>query len=392
MARPIRAQPPSAALRDSATALLADSLLDEALDGITLPRHALRVRAVQRHFTVAGSTMRETAGPLSYHYSGDRVALMMSGTPVSFSAPAGVLSGATPIKGRVALRLSPGDTVVFTGQTASSPGALNTSATAALGSIATSTIDLDAVSMGLPAAVGVRAVHVQPIDRVFLALDAGVEHQPRPDGTTPIFWRGRTISAGASLATQSGAARWTAGADWSHSWADSLGGQNLFPGGGLVALDASVDGTIGDPLNGRYGAISLFYLRPYQNSRADQPNRLIPQGRFWGVQGDLSLPAGPVVVSPTASLLREASTVDIGTATVPARLDATGWTISASTTVDITVGRVTFSPEIGTTVGGVGTSTATTLRTRRGRTVTFPQQFDDPVRGVWFGLTMRAHW
>jgi hypothetical protein len=393
MARPLRAQGLPTALRDSAVALLADSLLDESVNGFSPSRHQLRVRTVRRQYTVAGTTINESAGPLSYQYADDRWALLVNGTPLSFSAPTGSLRGATPVRGRVAVRIGARDTLQLTGQSASAPGTLSTQGTAALGSIATSTIDLDAIAIGLPSAIGLRAVHVQPLDRVLLAIDAGLEHQPTPSGTTPIFWRGRTLSAGASLSTVDGAARWRVGADWSHSWADSLGGRNLFPGGGMLSLDATVDGAIGDPLDGRYGAIGVFYLRPYQNARADQPNRLIPQGQFWGAQGDISLSLGPLSLAPTVSVLRESSTTDVGTALVPSSFTATGWTISAGTAVDISLGRgVVLSPEIGATVGGVGTTTTTTLLTRRGRSLVVPQQVNDPVRGLSFGVTVRASW
>lgn len=392
----LEAQGPPRTLRDSAAALLADSLLDEALASpslLAIPAHQLSIRTLSRRYTIAGTTVTELASPLHYRYSGDRVALSLSGTPLDFTAPLGRVRGATPVRGRLSLRLGRGDTLQLTGRTASAPGALSGSETAALGSVSTSTVDLESMGIGLPAAVGARAIVSQAVGSVTLALDAGTEIEPRPTGSAPLFWRGRTLTAGTTLSTLAGSARVAVGAEWSRSWADSLDGRNLFPGGGTVALDVTLDGPVGDITRGGYGTLALFYVRPYQNARADQPNRLIPQGQFWGVQGDLAIGVGRLTIAPSASLLHEASTVDIGTPLVPARLTSSGWTMSASTALELPLGRgLVLAPEIGGAIGSVGTATSTTVRTRRGRAITLPRSIDDPVRGLWGGLAVRASW
>jgi hypothetical protein len=387
-------RPISAALRDSAMALLADSLLDDTFDTLPpRPVHQLSFRSIARRYTVAGTAVRELSAPITYRVTGNRFALQLSGTPVAFDAPLGTLSGATPIRGRLSWRMGRGDTLQLIGQLASTPAGLSTSETAALGSVAISTVDLESIAIGLPASIAVRGVLTQPIGPVAVSLTASGEVQPRPATSAPVFWRGRTATGGLSVSGFTGDARLMVGAEWSHSSADSLDGRNLFPGGGLVTLQASIDGPLGDLLGGRYGTLAAFWLRPYQNARADQPNRLIPQGSFWGVQGDLSFDRGRITLAPTASLLRESSRVDIGTALVPTLLTSTGWTLSGGTALDVRVGSMlTLSPEVGVAVGSVGSSSSTLVRTRRGRSLVIPRAVDDPISGGWVGLSVRMRW
>jgi hypothetical protein len=384
---------PPATLRDSAEALLADSLLDAALDGtLLLPRHRVSARATLRQYDFAGARVQEQAAPLTYAFDGARLAVRISGTPVALSAPSGSLSGASPVRGRMSLRVGVGDTLEVYGQTASAPGALSSSETAALGGITTSTVDLESILLGTTSAMGARAVAGLPLGTTTLGVWLGAEVQPRPTGETPVFWRGRTLSVGTSLAGDLGAARMSARAEWSRSWADSLDGRNLFPGGGALSLSAMLDGPIGDGTT-TSGSLSVFFTRPFANDRADQPNRLTPQGQFWGASGELYASRGRVAFIPSVSLIRESSTVAIGTPQLPVQLSSSAWTASAGGAVDLSLGRhLSVTPEAGVAWGSVASSTSTVVRTRRGRAVTIPRGVDDPLRGAWVGVTMTTRW
>jgi hypothetical protein len=380
-------------LRDSAAALLADSLLDAALDdALLLPRHRVSVRAVARRYDFAGANVREQSAPLAYAYDGTRVALRASGTPLSLTAPGGTVSGASPVRGRLAVRVGRGDTIEVHGNTASAPGALSMIETAVLGSIATSTVDLEAMTLGTAAAVGTRGVLSVPLGGATVGTFVGVELQPRPQGSTPVFWRGRTLTAGASVAGDLGLARLAVRGEWSRSWADSLDGRNLFPGGGFVSLLALLDGPL-DTAGRLNGSMSAFWSRPYANARADQPNRLVPQGSVWGLSGQVQLETGRVSWLPMLSLLRESSAVDIGTAQQPSRLTSSAWTASAGTALEIPLTRaVSLAPEVGVAWGSVDARTTTMVRTRRGRTITVPRAVDDPLGGSWIALAVQTRW
>ena len=172
-------------------------------------------------------------------------------------------------------------------RSSSDPLTLSPRQTSALSTAGTSTVDLESAGFGTPAIGGGRLALAFPLGNLVLATRAGVEAEPRPNATSPVYWRGTTLRGGLALTASTGETSVTASVDATRSTADSLSGRNLFPGGGSVTLQVLAQLSVLDPFDPledeRWPVRAVvFYGRPYGNDRADQPNLLIPQGDLLG--------------------------------------------------------------------------------------------------------------
>ena len=110
-------------------------------------------------------------------------------------------------------------------------------------------MDLESAGFGTPAIGGGRLALAFPLGNLVLAARAGVEAEPRPNATSPVYWRGTTLRGGLALTASTGETSVTASVDATRSTADSLSGRNLFPGGGSVTLQVLAQLSVLDPFD-----------------------------------------------------------------------------------------------------------------------------------------------
>ncbi len=399
--RPVpRADTLSTRVRDSLiAAVLADTLDADVDTTALLPllpsfRQTVTIRPTIRRYSVGNVNASEQASYASWVGRFRHATLRLDLTPVSYSGdtntstvdrPQVRFSGASPISGRLDVPFRSADTVRVFAQSMSFPGALTAIDARALGAVGTSTVDLDAGALGIAARVGTRYTLTQKLGQggVALTVRGGVEYEPKPSGTEAVSWRGTTLrgAVGVSRTAESGSVGTSI--EFAKSHADSLGGRNLFPGGGTLNLDARAlryfghDGTGFVSLNG-------FYSRPVNVQRPDVPTRIIPVGDFFGATASAAIPVGRVSVVPVVSLLRESSHASAIVSGRNTTLDASGQTASLSLGVSVPLGSVvTITPEVGGVFGNVG-QTVSAQYPRRVRR----QSFSDPIRGGWISIEL----
>ena len=302
------------------------------------------------------------------------------------------------VAGNDIVRLRSADTLRIFGQTTSFPGALSTVDAQALGAIGTSTVDLDAGAIGIAARIGTRYTFTQPVGHngVSLMLRGGVEYDLKPSGAEVVSWRGTTVRAGAGISRATSTTTAGASVEVTRSFSDSLGGRNLFPGGGALTLDGRLLRFVGADGTGFVSA-NAFYSRPLNIERPDQPTRLIPIGDFAAVTLAGAFPVRELTLLPTVSLMRESSSATAlvnGTVVngvvlnrVTTQLNASGFTSSVSLGLAIPLGRfVMVTPEVGGAFGTVSQTVSSSFPRRIGRPIVRSQGFSDPIRGGWFAL------
>jgi hypothetical protein len=404
-AQPTRPRPSdtlSTRARDSLiAAVLADTLdedLDATLDGV-LPlrprvRHSVTMRPTARSYRVGAIDARESSGFVNYTVRTGRTTVRVDLTPVTYrgdtsaqARPIVSFSGATPITARVDVRVRSADTLRLFGQTSSFPSTLGTVDATALGAIGTSTIDLDTYGLGVASRIGGRYALSVPVgdDGVTLALRGGLEYEPRPSGAQPVSWRGTTVRGGIGVSRVVNTTTVSGQVDLMQSvGSDSLGGRNLFPGGGSVNVEGRLMRTFGeDELRSLF--VNAFYSRPFGLERPDQPTRLIPIGDFMGATVSSFLPLKSVTMIPTVSLLRESSSATAQVGTVRTALTASGYTASASLAASVPLGAwLTITPEAGVATGTVTSRTSASFPRRIQRPLT--SSFSDGIRGGWVAL------
>jgi len=400
-AKPVR-DTLSARARDSLIAAVLADTNDLELDSLSRlrPAAAMRqtvtVRPSYRRYSVGSIDASEQSSYASWSARFRRASFRLDVTPVSYvgdtsftaGRPQVSFGGASPISGRLDLQLRRADTLRVFAQSASFPGTLSQIDAQALGAVGTSTIDLDAGALGIAARFGVRYAHTRPIgeDGVALSFRGGVEYDPRPSGPNAVSWRGTTVRGGVGI--NRGITNGTLGAsvEATRSFADSLGGRNLFPGGGSLMFDARAIRFVGEDGTG-YISVNGFYSRPINIQRPDQPTRLIPLGDFLGITFTGALPVKTMTLLPLVSVLRESSSATAVVSRVPTRLNASGHTTSLSLGLAVPLGRfVTVTPEIGGAFGSVGQTVTSSFPRRFGRPLTSSQSFNDPIRGGWLAL------
>jgi hypothetical protein len=390
----------STRVRDSLiAAVLADTLeSDPDSTALLLPMPAFRqsftIRPTIRSYSVGNVNASEQASYSSWVARFRRVTLRVDLTPVSYSGdtnttaidrPKVGFSGVSPISARLDVAMRSRDTLRVFAQSTSFPGALSTADARALGAVGTSTVDLDAGALGIAARSGIRYTFTQPLGEqgVALTLRSGIEYDPKPSGRESVSWRGTTVrgALGISRTLENGSLG--ASVEMTKSYADSLGGRNLFPGGGTLNIDARAMRFVGEDGTG-FISVNGFYSRPLNIQRPDQPTRIIPVGDFFGVTGSASIPAGRVSVVPVVSVLRESSSARAIVNGRNTTLAASGQTASVSVGVSIPLGRVvTVMPEIGGVFGNVQQTVSAQFPRRIVRS-----SFSDGIRGGWFALEL----
>ena len=389
----------STRVRDSLLAAVLADTLDLDLDtlGVSpqLPvlRQSFTVRPTARRYSVGTVNASEETSYASWVARFRYATLRLDLTPLTYSGdtattaerPPVVFNGLSPISGRLDIPIRRADTLRVFAQSTSFPGALSSIDAQALGAVGTSTIDLDAGSIGSAARLGMRYVLTQPIGNagVSLSLRGGVEYDPKPNGSSVVSWRGTTIHGGVGISKSTTNATLGASAQVTRSFADSLDGQNLFPGGGMITVDARALRFYG-PDGGGSVSLNGFYSRPFDIERNDQPTRLIPIGDFAGIIAAASIPVGRFSVLPSLSHLRESSTAAAIVNGRETTLDANGYTSTVSVGVSVPIGRViTLTPEVGGAFGTVGQMVSAQFP-RRVRS----RSFSDPIRGGWVALEL----
>jgi hypothetical protein len=398
-------------VRDSLiAAILADTsdLVEAELLPLVSPlmRQSFTIRPTYRRYSLGTVKADEQASASSWVARFARATVRLDVTPVSYSGdtslttgrPQVAVSGVSPVSGRVDIRLRSSDTLRVFGQTMSFPGALSSVDAQALGAIGTSTVDLDAGAIGIAARIGTRYTLTQPIgdDGVSLMLRGGVEYDPKPSGSEAVSWRGTTVRAGAGISRATSNATVGGSVEVTRSFADSLGGKNLFPGGGALTIDGRLLRFVGADGTG-FVTANAFYSRPLNIERPDQPTRLIPIGDFAAVTVAGAFPVRTLTLLPTVTVMRESSSATAlvnGTVIngvvinrVTTQLNASGVTSSASLGLAIPLGRfVTVTPEVGGAFGTVSQTVSSSFPRRIGRPIVRSQGFSDPVRGGWFAL------
>jgi hypothetical protein len=379
----------------SAAMLVVAALCAFPVAAQTADHSRITLTATTRAYTVGDTSVSENVAQVRYELFAPRVRFRLDGSALRYSAPAAEISGRLPLVAQLDFERRAGDTLTAFFRTSSAPYDLSARETAALSSSGTSTIDLQSSSFGTVAVGGGRMTLAYPVGDAVLALRGGFEYEPRPAGSQPVYWRGSTVRGGLSLTANSGEASYTGAIDVSHSSADSLGGRNLFPGGGSVALQLFATGSVlnpFDPLEDERWPLRaiLFYARPFGNDRADQPNLIIPDGDLFGAVASMLVPVGGVTVSPLLQYLRETSTSGSISGILRSDVSGNAWTFQSGLDVAIPAGdRFEITPQAGYAFGSVGATFAQSTVLRRGR-VGRTSAFSDAIRGSWLSLQISA--
>jgi len=359
-------------------------------------QNQVALTATSRSVQVGDSSVSENVATARYDLSMSRVRVRLDGSVLRFAAPADTISGHLPIGLRLDFARRPGDTLSAFVRSSSQPLDLTLRHTAALSIAGTSTVDLESTGFGTPAVGGMRLALAFPVGDLALSTRVGFESEPRPDGVQPVYWRGATVRGGLALTGASGDERITASLDVSHSSADSLGGRNLFPGGGSVTVQLLSDLSVLDPFDPledeRWPIRAVaFYSRPFSDDRSDQPNRIIPQGAVLGALGTMLVSVHDFTLVPSLQLLRESSRSESGTGLLRTANIGSAWTVQAGLDLTIPLGSVfELTPQAGYMFGNVGATIAQTAALRRGRGFVRTTSFNDGIRGSWFAVQLSA--
>jgi hypothetical protein len=363
----------------------ADLLAIDSLLGTTRPspwRQTVIMRAAWRLYDVGspsgvGRSVDEQAGGISYQLRGPRLGVRIDVSPVSYTAvqrtSSIAVAGTTPTALRVDWRWHDGDTTRVYLRSPSSPTVLDSAQAAAIGAAGTSTIELEATALGVQPLAGVRQTIGIPLSEdVTLSLRGAAEWSPRPSGASDVYWTGSTLRGGVSVSQ-----RWLAGGllgasfDVTRSWADSLGGHNLYPGGGSMSFEGRARGPLDGPTGRFFADVQTGYALPFGNIRADQPTRLIPQGTFFNLIGALTVRLQDVDVTPILGMLREASSATARRAVASQEFSGAAWSNFGGVALSLPwLDNVDFIPEISYVRGNVSQQYYTVLLGRRVATAT----------------------
>lgn len=400
-----QATPDTAAKRvvtDSAARVraLADSILleddpeDEAGSEPPRARQSISIQSMNRTYSIGSGSYGENVGLLNYRLSSTSYRFLVSASPLRYNAGSSTITGAPPVSLRFDWMRGLGDTLGVYGRTASTPASLDSAQSLAIGAVGVSTIELESFSLGMPAMIGARAAFSFPSGEVVFGVRTLVEYQPRPSGSSNSYWTGTTVSGGLSLALPTGDWRTTALLDVSNSFADSLGGKNLFQGGGNVNFELRLDGLLGGG-DGADALFSAWYQKPFGNTRADQPNRLVPVGDTYGVFGTLTFPVGSMLLTPSLALARESASDNAASGASRYRYSTSSWAVNSGLALSLPLTEsIELTPELGFSSGSAdGSFVATTLvgggvPGRPGRPVTATQNFRNRITGWWAALEL----
>jgi hypothetical protein len=351
----------------------------------------ISVFGAARSYSLGDTAITERLGGVLYDARYRRFRLRADGTTLSYSAPPGSISGTTPIAGRLDYAYGPRDSVTIYGRTASTPMFLDSAQTDAIGAAATATIDLESFWLGTPGMVGGRVAFGRDMGGAVLSLRGAVEMEPRPSGTEPIYWRGVSYLGGATIAGDVGDVMLELRADVRASVADSLGGRNLFPGGGLVMVRGMVRRGFLNPIDplAEDGdiTVSTFYSRTIAAERNNQPNRLVQSGSFVGAFSTLALPWREMTFLPSLELLRESSSAE-GESEADASTGS-AWATRLGIAAIAPIGsRFDLMPEFGFATGSINADYVREVDARGGGTTFEPISVSTNTRGWWARLEL----
>jgi hypothetical protein len=175
-------------------------------------------------------------------------------------------------------------------------------------------------------------------------------------------------------------------AEVTRSYADSLGGRNLFSGGGTVLIRAyGAKELSGDVLAG----VSSSYFHPFSTLSRTVSSRRLPLGDFAGVGAVVAFPVGGTLVVPSAVFSFEWSEIS----TDLARADGLGWAVSPSLYVDVRLpAGLVVTPEAGYTLGTVSLEVLTTLQQSSGPPVLHTTRLADGLAGWWLSARLSMSW
>ena len=347
-------------------------------------------REVVHRVTVHGGFTRYTTGPdqvseavsvLSYSLRRPGMNLWITGGPLRFSS-GDTLSvfGLSPVEARVDWALGMRDSLRVELRAPSSPSSLTMAEVVAIESVGTSTVDLASIEFGTPTALSARFTHAWPLGaRSTISATLGGDHEPRPSGGGSAYWRGTTGRLGVSLSRGSGLARVSGGIDVTRSFSDSLGGDNLFQGGGTVLFRAGYSNLLGSE-SAVLLDVSAFYFRPFSAERSANSTSRDPVGDFVGLNGVAFWPVGDLFLTPGLRLSRESSQVQSGGDVI----EGSGWSLAGSLGLDVLIASgVTVTPQAGYTTGKVRTDLITSINSMTRRF-----GFSDSLRGWWAGADL----
>jgi hypothetical protein len=259
-----------------------DAVRDERA-GFRTVAQRLTLRAGIRSYSLGPTEVSESLALLSYSLRRPGMRLRVSGGPLRFTtADTTSIAGVSPLDARLELAIGARDSLRVGLRAPSSPMTLSGAQVVALSAVGTATVDLSSVELGTPAGATVRYARAVALGTSgsFSGM-LGVDWEPRPSSARWSFWRGTTVRAGLRASAALGSSQASAGLEVARSFADSLSGRNLFPGGGSLLARvglASYLGEAGDVVLDVAG----FYFRPFATQRTDAANRRIPVGDFLG--------------------------------------------------------------------------------------------------------------
>ncbi len=357
--------------------------------------NTVTLSATARRYTIGGTPVRENVAPFEWLYASPHLALTLSGTPLQFTAQPTTVNAWIPVQMQADVVPKSGDTLSVYGRTASTPLILNTAQVDALGAVSTAVLDLSSLYLGTTAQVGVRGVYTMPVGDLLVGVSTAVEQDMRPRGGGAVYYQGTTVRGALTANARVGTQLLTLSGYMNYSRADSLGGQNQFPGGGARGLTGAMSGVLSHAQGVSYTA-EAYYEQPYDNVRNDQPTRLIPNGTYAGWTGTLDVERRHVTWKPTLGWSHEASSqsIQVGQGAQRARttMKSSAWSTTAALSAEIAVGHgLVLTPEVGTASGSANWSIAAIpgrVVPRRGRAPAGVGGSSEvsSLRGVWSGV------
>ena len=356
-----------------------------------------------RGYTIGGSKVSEQTGNVSYEYRTAQWGLGVDGSSLQYGALGRTISGTGNANVRFDYMLRPGDSLMVYGRSGSHPATLDSLQVNAIGVAGGSLVDVQANSLGAPSMFGGRAVFSYPVGNLVLNLRGAIETESQPAATQEVYWRGTTWAVGSTLYGNIGKGQLAAMVDISSSSADSLGGKNLYPGGGETTLRLELRLPIDNPSDSTGddwdSAFTAWYTSPFGATRADQPNRLLPLGNSFGLSGALSFPVGNATWGPSVQFQSTAASANAKSGATALATSSSGWAANFAINADIPASSAfELTPELGYTIGNASTSygltsTKTVVVQRRGRTVTTTSggTTASALNGWWFALGVSAH-
>ncbi len=284
-----------------------------------------------------------------------------------------------------------GDTLTLLGRTGSQPANLDSAQLVAIGVSGGTLLDMQSINFGTQAMTGVHGTLTFPLGDVVLNLRGGIEIEPRPSALTRAYWRGTTMLGGATLTGKTTKGDWSGVVDLSTSSADSLGGKNLYQGGGdftaQLNLHAPLDNpavTGGEDWDTRWSA--NLYI-PLSATRTDQPNRLVPVEPMYWFTGALTVPIGEGSVGASASYSGASSSAQRALAS------SSSWATSVALNGSIPIAKgIELVPEIGTVAGSSDFSVGVAGVRRPGRPLgpggSRTTNIASGVSGSWMSLSL----